>query len=182
MNILNLPHEIVISEDRIRERVIELGVQITLDYKNRDLIVIGILKGSLLFFSDLIRNIQLPIFTDFLSVSSYNGRMQSSGDVKIINDISIPVKEKDILIIEDIIDTGATSKFLMEHLKKQNPSSVKICSLLDKKNSRIPGNEIKIDYTGFEVPDKFLVGYGLDYKEKYRNLPCIAAITKEVEE
>ncbi len=181
MEFIKLPHEIIISENRINERILELGKQITLDYRGMDLVVIGILKGSMLFFADLIRNIHLPLVTDFLHVSSYDGTMKSSGNVKVINNISLPVKGKDLLIVEDIIDTGATSKFLIDYLRKKNPCSVKICSLLNKKNSRIPGNDTEIDYTGFDVPDKFLIGYGLDYKEKFRHLPYIAAIEKEAE-
>ncbi len=181
MEILKLPHEIVINENRIGERVIELGRQITLDYRDRELMVIGTLKGSLPFFADLIRNIHLPILTDFISVSSYNGNMQSSGKVKVINDISIPVKDKDILIIEDIIDTGATSKFLFDHFKSKNPLSLKICTLLNKQCARISTFDINIDYVGFDVPDKFLIGYGLDYQEMYRNLPYIASVKRQAE-
>ena len=176
MKILDLPHEIIITENRIKERILELGNQITNDYRNRDLIVIGILKGSLLFFADLIRNVHLPLLTDFLSVSSYNGNMKSSGKVKIISDITLPVKGRDLLIIEDIIDTCSTSKFLMEHLLAKMPGTLKICSLLNKKGSQVSGVDMNIDYLGFDAPDKFLIGYGLDYQEKYRNLPYIAAI------
>ncbi|MGD9161794.1 MAG: hypoxanthine phosphoribosyltransferase [Desulfobacteraceae bacterium] len=174
MKILDLSHKIIITENRIKERTNELGRQITLEYGNRDLVVIGILKGSLLFFADLIRHIDLPILTDFLSVSSYEGNKKSSGSVTITNDITIPVKDRDLLIVEDIIDTGATSKFLIDHLTGKNPDSIKICALLNKQNSVNAVHDVKIDYYGFDVPDKFLIGYGLDYKEKYRNLPFIA--------
>ena len=176
MKILNLPHEIIITENQIKERILELGNQITKDYRDRDIVVIGILKGSLLFLADLIRNIRLPLLADFLSVSSYMGDIKSSGNVKISNDIVLPVKDKDILIVEDIIDTGATSKILISHLLDKFPRSVKICSLLNKKNIRNSEYDVNIDYSGFDVPDRFLVGYGLDYQEKYRNLPYIAAL------
>lgn len=177
MNILNSPHEIILNETQIRDRVIELGKQITSDYRKSDLVVIGVLKGSSVFFADLIRSIALPVTTDFLSVSSYGNQMESSGNVTINCDCTISIEGKDVLIVEDIIDTGTTSKFLIKHLMIKKPCSVKICSLLNKKSARTPGNEIIIDYTGFNVPNKFLIGYGLDYKEKYRNLPYIAAFT-----
>jgi hypoxanthine phosphoribosyltransferase len=181
MELINFQHEIILSENRIRERILELGNRITLDYRDGELVVIGILKGSLLFFADLIRNIHLPVLTDFLTVSSYEGNMKSSGNVNIVNDITLPVKDRDVLIVEDIIDTGSTSKFLMNHLERKNPCSLKICTLLNKKCERISGYNIPPDYSGFVVPDKFLIGYGLDYKEKYRNLPYIAAIEKDIE-
>lgn len=176
MKIMDLSYEIILKENRIRERILELGEQITLDYRNRELVVIGILKGSLIFFADLVRNIHLPILTDFLSVSSYEGNMKSSGSVNIVNDIAMPVKDRDLLIIEDIIDTGATSRFLINHLEKKKPRTLKICALLNKKCVRNFEDDIPVDYSGFDVPDKFLIGYGLDYKERYRNLPYIAAI------
>ena len=181
MEILNLPHEIIITENQIKKRIIELGNQITRDYRNSDLVVIGILKGSLIFLADLIRNIQLPLLTEFLSVSSYKGNMKASGSVRIINDIILPVKDMDILIVEDIIDTGATSKILIDHLKNKNPRSLKICTLLNKQEARNTSDELSLDYIGFDVPDKFLIGYGLDYKEKYRNLPYIAAVINQAE-
>ena len=181
MKIPDLSYEIIINEKQIKERISELGRQITRDYRNRDLVVIGILKGSLLFFADLIRSIQLPLLTDFLSVSSYNGNLNSSGSVQIVNDITLPVKDRDILLVEDIIDTGATSKLIIEHLLNKNPVTLKICTLLNKKSARITGYDINIDYSGFDVPDKFLIGYGLDYQEKYRNLPYIATIGKKAE-
>lgn len=181
MKIPDLSYEIILNENQIKERVVELGRQITLDYGERDLVLIAVLKGSLLFFADLIRSIYLPILTDIISVSSYNGSMNSSGDVKIVSDISIPVKDKDILIVEDIIDTGATSKFLFNHFKNLKPRSFGICTLLNKQQARIPSYDININYIGFDVPDKFLIGYGLDYQEKYRNLPYIAAVKKQAE-
>ena len=176
MDYINIPYEVIITEKQIKERIPELGEQITLDYRNRELLVIGILKGSLLFFADLIRNIHLPILTDFISLSSYEGNMRSSGKVNIVNDITMPVKDRDLLIIEDIIDTGATSKFLINHLGRKKPCTLKICTLLNKKCVRNFEDDIPVDYSGFDVPDKFLIGYGLDYKERYRNLPYIAAI------
>ena len=174
------PHKIIISEEKIAGRIIELGKRITLDYMNREPVAVGILKGSFLFFADLIRHIHLPIKTDFLSVSSYGDSMESSGNVRIKNDITLPVKGEDLLIIEDIVDTGTTSKFMIDYLKDKNPRSIKICTLLNKQDARYPINDFYIDYIGFNVPDKFLIGYGLDYKEKYRNLPYIASIEKDI--
>ena len=174
---LNNSYEIILTENQIKDKVSELGKQITLDYKDKDLAVIGILKGSVLFFADLIRAIELGITVDFMKVSSYNGQMSSSGRINVISDCSIELEGKDILLVEDIIDTGATSGYLIEKLKSKNTRSVKICALLNKKNAEAEGRRIKIDYyIGFDVPDKFLIGYGLDYKEKYRNLPYIAAL------
>ncbi|MBN1903562.1 MAG: hypoxanthine phosphoribosyltransferase [Deltaproteobacteria bacterium] len=176
MNTLIYPHEIILFSEQIKEMVTELGRQITVDYVNRDLLAICVLKGSIIFFADLIRAIDLPLATDFISVSSYNGKKESSGKVEIKNDIAIPVKEKDILLVEDIIDTGISVSRIIEHLKGKGPRSIKICALLDKKGARNPSCHIRCDYSGFDVPEKFLIGYGLDYNEKYRNLPFIAAM------
>jgi hypoxanthine phosphoribosyltransferase len=176
MKMNGLKYSVIIHEDEIRKKVYELGRKITLYYKDRDLVVIGVLKGSVPFFSDLIRAIDLPITTDFISISSYNGCKESSGKAVINHDIAIPVKNRDILLVEDIIDTGITSSCLVNHLKEKGPRSIKICALLDKKGARNPSCNIRCDYSGFDVPEKFLIGYGLDYKEKYRNLPFIAAL------
>lgn len=177
MNIINQPYEIIITEHRIRERVKELGKQITSDYEKMDPVFIVVLKGSLVFSADLIRAVNLPITVDFIKVSSYKGQITSSGKVDILNDFTADIEEKDVLLVEDIVDTGTTSGYLLEEMMQKNARSVKICALLDKKDARLPGNGFKIDYSGFDVPDIFLIGYGLDYKEKYRNLPYIAAFT-----
>jgi hypoxanthine phosphoribosyltransferase len=171
-----LKYSVIIREDEIRKRVAELGEEITRDYSGRDLVAICVLKGSIFFFADLIRAINLTLSTDFISASSYNGNKASSGKVTINHDITIPVKNRDIILVEDIIDTGITSRRLMDHLKEKGPRSIKICSLLDKKTTRKPGCQIMCDYSGFVVPDRFLIGYGLDYDEKYRNLPFIATL------
>ncbi|NLD38031.1 MAG: hypoxanthine phosphoribosyltransferase [Desulfatiglans sp.] len=176
MNILNYPHEIILSSEQIKERVSELGQEITRDYIGHDLLAICVLKGSILFFADLIRAIDLPLTTDFILVSSYNGNKESSGKAEIRHDITMPVKDRDILIVEDIIDTGISVDRIVEHLKEKGPNSIKICVLLDKKGARSPSCNIRCDYSGFDVPEKFLIGYGLDYNEKYRNLPFIAAM------
>ena len=175
MDILNHPYEIILTEDQIRGRVIELGKQITVDYEKMDPVVICVLKGSSIFFADLIRAVSLPITIDFIKVSSYKGQMSSSGRVNVINECTTAIEGKYVLLIEDIIDTGATSGYLIATMMHKNPLSVKICALLVKKSVVPMEKRFKIDYQGFEVPDKFLVGYGLDYMEKYRNLPYVAA-------
>ncbi len=176
MNILNYSHKIILSSEQIKERVTELGRQITADYEKGDLLAICVLKGCSVFFADLIRAIDLPLTTDFISVSSYNRKKSTSEKAEIKHDISMPVREMDILIVEDIIDTGLSVSRIVEHLKEKGPGSLRICALLDKKDARNPSCHVRCDYTGFEVPDKFLIGYGLDYNEKFRNLPFIAAM------
>lgn len=177
MSILDLPYEVILSESQIKEKVRELGERITSDYRNRDLVLVGILKGSVVFLSDLIRAIDLPITVDFISVSSYGSQMESSGVVRLLYDLAKPIEGQDVLLVEDIIDTGTTLAYLMENLTTRHPRSIQICSFLDKKEARNPDIDLAVNFTGFEVPNKFLVGYGLDYDEKYRNLPFIAAIT-----
>jgi hypoxanthine phosphoribosyltransferase len=176
MTVLDRPHEVILSESEIKEKVRELGSEITKDFFNKNPIVIGILKGSVVFMADLIRSIDLPINIDFIAVSSYGSEMMSSGVVRIQYDMKTSIEGRNVLLVEDIVDTGLTLAYLKENLATRHPHSVKICSLLDKKEARKPDIELKIDYVGFEVPNKFLVGYGLDYDENYRNLPFVAAI------
>ncbi len=170
--------EILISEKDILERVKELGEEITRDYKDKDLIVVGILKGAVVFMAELCKRLDMPINMDFMSVSSYGLSSESTGEVKIIKDLDASVAGKDILIVEDIIDTGLTLSYLTDNLRKRGANSVKIVTLLDKPN-RINA-EIKVDYLGFEVPNEFIVGFGLDYAEMYRNLPYVASLKEEV--
>ena len=178
MTVLYRPHEIIVSESQIKEKVWELAAQITKDYSDKTPIVIGILKGSVIFLSDLIRSIDLPISLDFIAVSSYGSEMTSSGVVRIQYDMKTSIEGRNVLVVEDIVDTGLTLAYLVENFATRHPKSMKICALLDKKEARKSDIELKIDYAGFEVPDQFLVGYGLDYDEKYRNLPFIAAISE----
>ena len=178
MTVLDRPHEIILSESQIKEKVKELAAQITKDYSDKTPIIIGILKGSVIFLSDLIRSIDLPMSLDFIAVSSYGSEMTSSGVVRIQYDLKTSIEGRDVLVVEDIVDTGLTLAYLMENFATRHPKSIKICALLDKKEARKSDIELKIDYVGFEVPDKFLVGYGLDYDEKYRNLPFVAAISE----
>jgi len=177
MIVLDRPHEVILSESEIKKKVRELGSEITKDYSHKNPIVIGILKGSVIFMADLIRSIDLPISIDFIAVSSYGSEMKSSGVVRIQYDMKTSIEGRDVLLVEDIVDTGLTLAYLRENLATRHPNSVKVCSLLDKEEARKPDIELKMEYVGFEVPNKFLVGYGLDYDEKYRNLPFVAAIS-----
>ncbi|SKC79396.1 hypoxanthine phosphoribosyltransferase [Maledivibacter halophilus] len=170
--------EVLFSEEKIKEKVCELGKIITKDYVGKDLIVIGVLKGANIFLSDLIRNIDIPVTVDFIDVSSYGASTESSGVVKINKDLDFSIENKNILIIEDIIDTGLTLKYLLKNLKSRKPKSMKICTLLDKPERRKV--DIKVDYIGFKIPDEFIVGYGIDYAEKYRNLPFVGSLKEEV--
>ncbi len=163
--------EVLISEEKIINKVKELGEQITKDYKGKNLLCVGILKGSVLFASDLIREINLPLEIDFMAVSSYGSSTESSGIVRILKDLDESVEGKNILIIEDIIDSGLTLQYLLNNLKNRKAESVKVCTFLDKKERRIV--DIVPDYSGYEIPDKFVVGYGLDFAGKYRNLKYV---------
>ena len=179
MSAIDCNYKTILNAEQIEEKVKELGARITKDFQDRDLVLVGILKGSVVFLSDLIRAIDLPVCIDFISVSSYGSDMETSGMVQLLHDLTKPIKGKDVLLVEDIVDTGLTLEYLLETLAGRHPSSIKICSLLDKKEARSKDIDLQIDYTGFEVPNEFLVGYGLDYAEKYRNLPFIAAIDGE---
>lgn len=166
---------ILISKEEISQKVKEIGSQISKDYsKDDELIIVGILKGASVFMADLIREIDMSINIDFMAVSSYGNSTKSSGTVKIIKDLDLEVEGKHILIVEDIIDTGLTLKYITNNLKSRKTKSLKICTLLDKPERR--KCDLNIDYIGFKIPDKFIVGYGIDHAEKYRNLPYVAAI------
>ncbi len=164
----------LITQRGIERRVKELGTKITADYDGKELVMICLLKGAYVFFADLVRNIQLPIKIDFMMVSSYGSEARSTGAVKIISDLSSPIKGKDVLIIEDIIDSGLTLRYLYKTLKAKKPKSLKLCVLLDKVARR--KYDVPIAYNGFTIPNKYIVGYGLDYQDKYRNLPYIAVL------
>lgn len=165
---------VLIDEERIANRIKEIGIQIAKDYKDKNLVVIGILKGAVLFMADLIKRIDIPLSIDFMAVSSYGKSTRSSGVVRILKDLDEEIEGKDVLIVEDIVDTGLTLKFLAENILSRNPASLKVCCLLDKPSRRKVA--VSVDYVGFEIPDEFVVGYGLDYAQKYRNLPFIGAI------
>lgn len=170
--------KILITKEQIEKRVKEIGAEITRDYEGENVLMVGILRGAVVFFSELVKNVDLDVRFDFMVVSSYGSGSTSSGEVRIIKDISQPIEGKNVLIIEDIIDTGHTLKNLKKLLLTRNPKSLKIVSLLDKPSRRQV--EMEGDYIGFEVPNEFVVGYGLDYDEKYRNLPEIGVLKEEI--
>lgn len=170
--------EVLLDEEKINEKVKELGRKISEDYKGKDLLLVGILKGSVVFMGNLLKYIDVPCSIDFMSVSSYGNNTSTSGVVKVRKDLDTDVKGKDILIVEDIIDSGITLKYLMGHIKERRPNSVEIITMLNKPERRKVDMNVK--YTGFTVPDYFLVGYGLDYAEKYRNLPYVGVLKDEI--
>ena len=170
---------ILVTEEQLKSKVNELGAQITKDYEGRDLLLVSILKGSVVFMADLMRAIRMPCGIDFMVVSSYGGaNTTSTGLVKIVKDLDQDLSGKDLLIVEDILDTGITLSHLVPILKLRNPASVRLCTILSKPSRRKA--DIEPDYLGFEVPDEFVVGYGLDYDEKYRNLPYVGVLKPEV--
>ena len=162
---------VLISEESLLARIEEMGRQIEADYAGKDLTVVGVLNGCMLFYSDLIRRIDLPLRCDFLGLSSYGAETKSSGVVRFTKDLSNPIQNQDVLIVEDIVDTGLTLSFLLENLKTRNPRSVRLCSLLSKPSRREV--EVSIDYLGFTIEDHFVVGYGLDLDNLYRNMPYV---------
>ena len=171
--------KVLVSEEELKAKVAELGAQISKDYEGKNLVLVSILKGSVVFMADLMRAVSIPCSIDFMVVSSYGGgNTTSTGLVKIIKDLDADLTGKDVLIVEDILDTGITLSKLVPVLKMRNPSSVKICTILSKPSRRKV--DIEPDYCGFEVPDEFVVGYGLDYDEKYRNLPYVGVLKPEV--
>src|SRR5688500_7130559 len=167
--------EVLYSESQIQTRIAELGEQITREYKDRDLVLVGVLKGSCIFMADLMRVIDLRLTIDFMAVSSYKDGTVSTGDVEILKDLSNPIRRKHVVVVEDIVDTGLTLSRLLEILGSRGAASIKLASFLDKPEPRIK-KELKIDYTGFVVPNRFMVGYGLDAAGRYRNLPFIAVV------
>ncbi|MEG0856621.1 MAG: hypoxanthine phosphoribosyltransferase [Terrisporobacter sp.] len=165
---------VMYSKEQIREKVIELAKEIEKDYAGEELLVVAILKGASVFCADLIREINLDVNMDFMCVSSYGNSTTSSGTVKIIKDLDVDIKNKNVLIVEDIIDSGQTLSSLVKALNTRKPKSLRLCTLLDKPQRR--ASDIKVDYVGFVIEDKFIVGYGIDYAEKYRNLPYIGIV------
>lgn len=166
--------EVMISEDELQERILQLGNQISKDYEGKEILLIGVLKGACIFMSDLMKRINNTVNIDFMAVSSYGASTKSTGVVRIIKDLDTSIEGKEVLIVEDIIDTGLTLHYLCDNLRSRDPKSLKVCTLLDKPERR--EIDMKADYVGFEVPNKFIVGFGLDYEEKYRNLPYITCL------
>lgn len=170
--------EILITEEQLAAKIAELGKTISEDYAGKNLLMISILKGSVVFMADLMRAITIPVRIDFMSVSSYGTGVKTSGVVKIVKDLDISIEGYDLLIVEDILDSGLTLSYIIDILKSRNPKSVSVCALLDKPERRRV--EVATRYSGFAIPDRFVVGFGLDYAEKYRNLPYIGVLKPEV--
>ena len=165
---------VLFSEEEVDARIRQMGEQISRDYAGREVHLICVLKGGSFFMCELAKRITVPVYLDFMSVSSYGSETKSSGVVKIVKDLDAPLAGKDVIVVEDIVDTGHTLSYLLEMLKGREPASLKLCPLLDKPDRREV--EVPVDYTGFVIPDKFIVGYGLDYDQKYRNLPYIGTV------
>lgn len=168
--------EVLIPTDVLQARIQELGAMITKDYAGRSLELICVLKGAMVFMSDLIRAIDLPLMIDFIAVSSYGKGMNSTGEVKIVKDLDEPLEGRDIILVEDILDTGLTLNYLANNFRSRGATSIRIATLLNKPERRRA--EVEVSYEGFKIPDKFVVGYGLDYAERYRNLPFIAVLNQ----
>lgn len=171
---------VLITEEQLAAKVAEMGAQISKDYQGRKLIILGVLKGSVVFMSDLIRSITVPVEMDFMAVSSYGAGVKTSGVVKILKDLDRLIAGYDVLVVEDILDSGMTLSYLTELLRERDPASIRIATLLDKPDRRKV--DIKPDYVGFRIPDEFVVGYGLDYAELYRNLPYVGVLAPHVYE
>jgi len=172
--------EILLPADLILAKVAELGRLITADYREKNLLLLGTLKGAVPFIADLARAIELPLEIDYMAVSSYGNSTESSGVVRILKDLEGPVQQKNVLIVEDIVDSGQTLHYLMDVLRQRRPLSLRVCALLDKGRERV--KPVELDYTGFQIPDRFVVGYGLDYAQRYRNLPYIGILKPSVYE
>ena len=166
--------ELLISAERIQDRIAEMAVEIKRDYTDSNPLLLGVLKGACIFMSDLIRAVDLRLGIEFMAISSYGSSTRTSGEVRIVKDLDVPIEGRDILIVEDIVDTGLTLTYLMANLLSRGASSVKLAALLNKQERRL--RDVKIDYLGFDIPDAFVVGYGLDFAERYRNLPFIAVL------
>ena len=166
--------ETLVSEDDLRVRVAALGAEISRDYEGRDLFMVGVLKGAVLFIADLMRELTVPCEIDFMAVSSYGSETDSSGVVRIMKDLDAPIEDREVLIVEDIIDSGLTLHYLMKNLRARSPRSIEVCALLTKPERRRV--DLPIKYVGFEIPNRFAIGYGLDHAQRHRNLPYVAAL------
>ena len=173
---------ILFTEEQLQQRVREMGAEIARDYADKNPVMICILKGSVMFYADLLRSMPIPLTMDFMAVSSYGNSTKSSGEVEIRKDLSTSIEHKHVIIVEDIVDSGFTLSYLTRMLQSRGAASIKLCTLLDKPSRRAPGIDLKADYSGFEVGNEFVVGYGLDYAEFYRNLPYIGVLKPEVYE
>ncbi len=169
--------EILVQPDQLKERVRALGVQISADYEGRDLLLVGVLKGATFFVADLMRNITAPCELDFMALASYGSQTDSSGVVRILKDLDAPIEGRDVLIVEDIVDSGLTLQYLLRNLGARDPASLEVCSLLTKPERRKA--DVPIKYVGFEIPNRFAIGYGLDHAERWRNLPYVASLLRK---
>lgn len=168
---------VLLTEKEVDERIQAIGDQISKDYAGKQIHLVCVLKGGSFFMCELAKRITIPVSLDFMSVSSYGNATKSSGVVKIVKDLDEPIKDKDVIVVEDIVDSGRTLSYLLDMLKDREPNSLHLCTLLDKPDRRVV--DVKVDYTGFQIPDEFVVGYGLDYDQKYRNLPYIGVVELE---
>lgn len=165
---------VMLTEEEVNEKISEIGKKITQDYAGKQVHLVCVLKGGSFFMCELAKRIDLPVSIDFMSVSSYGGDTKSSGVVKIVKDLDDSIKDKDVIVVEDIVDSGRTLSYLLELLEQRGPKSLSLCTLLDKPERRVV--DVHVDYTGFQIPDEFVVGYGLDYDQRYRNLPYIGVV------
>jgi hypoxanthine phosphoribosyltransferase len=170
--------EILIDEETLQARIAELGADVTRDYRERDLLLVGVLKGAIFFMADLMRRIELPCEVDFMAISSYGAGVDSSGVVRILKDLDVSVEGRNVLIVEDIVDSGLTLSYLLRNLEARHPASLEVCALLTKPERR--ANDVDCRYVGFEIPNRFVIGYGLDFAERYRNLPYIGVLRDEL--
>jgi hypoxanthine phosphoribosyltransferase len=170
--------EVLIEEDALARRITELADEVSSDYVDRDLLLIGVLKGAVFFMADLMRQITVPCEVDFMAISSYGGSTDSSGVVRILKDLDINIRDRDVLVVEDIIDSGLTLQYLMRNLRSREPASLEVCALMTKPARR--EIEIPVRYIGFEIPNRFVIGYGLDFAERYRNLPYVGVLNERV--
>jgi hypoxanthine phosphoribosyltransferase len=166
--------KILVEEETLRGRIAELGAAVSDDYAGRDLLLVGVLKGAVFFMADLMRNLTIPCEVDFMAISSYGASTDSSGVVRILKDLDVNIEGRDVLVVEDIIDSGLTLSYLIRNLESRNPATLEVCALLTKPARR--EIDVKVRYTGFEIPNEFVIGYGLDYAERYRNLPYVAVL------
>jgi hypoxanthine phosphoribosyltransferase len=170
--------EVLITDAALRERIAELARELSRDYAGRTVLLVGILKGAVVFMVDLVRQLDLPVEIDFMAISSYGNSTESTGVVRILKDLDEPIDGRDVLIVEDIIDSGLTLQYLLQSLQRRSPASLHVCALLDKAKPR--AKVIEAQYVGFHIPDRFVVGYGLDYAQRYRNLPYIGVLKPEI--
>lgn len=164
----------IVTQEQMRSRIRELGRQISADYAGKDLVLVGVLKGAYAFFADLARAIRIPVRVDFIIVTSYGTQTKTSGKVKLVTELTEKIKDRDVLLVEDIVDSGLTVQYLTKTLAKQKPRSIKVCTLLSKPERRVV--DVPLQYVGFRIPNQYVVGYGLDYQQQYRNLPYLAVL------